>query len=145
MFETGYTGAITFAHIFRKFRLRTVFICAQKCIAFAHNFSVTFAHMFSHFFLGQLLLFYYIKVRQIKYQHCHPCSRWNRSHRFTKSLKSQFLVLVYHIYILRHFNLLIWYHHALTLSFLKFLIHIFTTGIQIFTTGCALNATCLMK
>ena len=38
-------GAITFAHIFQKFRLRTVFICAQKCISFAHNFSVTFARV----------------------------------------------------------------------------------------------------
>ena len=86
-------GAITFAHIFRKFRLRTVFICAQKCISFAHNFSVTFAHMFLHLFLNQLLVFYYIKVRQIKHQHCNTCStiwRWKSSNRFTQSLKSQF-------------------------------------------------------
>ena len=55
-------GAITFAHIFQKFRLRTCFICAQKCILFVHSFSVTFAHMFLHLFLGQLLVFYYIKV-----------------------------------------------------------------------------------
>ena len=39
-------GAITFVHIFQKFRLRTVFVCAQKCISFAHIFSVTSAHMF---------------------------------------------------------------------------------------------------
>ena len=55
-------GAITFAHIFQKFRLRTFFICAQKCISFAHSLSVTFAHMFLHLFLSQLV-FYYIKVR----------------------------------------------------------------------------------
>ena len=51
-------GAITFAHIFQKFRLRTVFICAQKYISFAHSFTVTFAHMFVRLFLGQLLVFY---------------------------------------------------------------------------------------
>ena len=62
-------GAITFAHIIQQFRLRTVFICAQKCISFAHSFTVTFAHMFLRLFLGQLLVFYQIKVRQIKY---HP-------------------------------------------------------------------------
>ena len=57
-------GAITFAHIFQKFRLRTVFICAQKCISFAHSFSVTFAHMFCISTLArQLLVFYYIKVQ----------------------------------------------------------------------------------
>ena len=56
-------GAITFAHIFQKIRLRTVIICMQKCISFAHSFSVTFAYMFLHILLGQLLIFYYIKVR----------------------------------------------------------------------------------
>ena len=41
-----FNGAITFAHIFEKFRLCTVLICAQKWISFAHRFSVTFAGMF---------------------------------------------------------------------------------------------------
>ena len=41
---------ITFAHIFQKFRLQRVFICAQKCISFAYIFSVTFARMFLHRF-----------------------------------------------------------------------------------------------
>ena len=40
----------------------TVFICTQKCISFAHSFSVTFVCMFLHLFLGQLLVIYYIKV-----------------------------------------------------------------------------------
>ena len=40
-------GAITFAHIFKKNRLRTVFICAQKYISFAHSCTVTFAHVFT--------------------------------------------------------------------------------------------------
>ena len=53
-------GANTFAHIFQKFCLCTVFICAQKCISFAHNFNATFARMFLYLFLGQLLVFYYI-------------------------------------------------------------------------------------
>ena len=48
-------GAITFAHIFQKFRLRKVFIYAQKYISFAHSFSVTFAHMFLCIFLVHLL------------------------------------------------------------------------------------------
>ena len=56
--DTLENGAITFAHIFLKFRLRTVFICAQKCLSFAHSFSVTFARMFLHIFLGHLLVFY---------------------------------------------------------------------------------------
>ena len=40
-------SAITFEHIFQNFRLRTLFICAQKCISFAHSFSVTFARVFA--------------------------------------------------------------------------------------------------
>ena len=55
---TARFGAFTFAHIFQKFCLRTVFICAQKCILSAHNFNVAFAHMFLFFFLGQLLAFF---------------------------------------------------------------------------------------
>ena len=51
-------GAITFAHIFQKFRLRTVFICAQIYISFAHNFSVTFARMFLRIFLVHVLKVY---------------------------------------------------------------------------------------
>ena len=54
-------GANTFANIFQKLCLRTVFICAQKCIiSFAHNFNATFARMFLNLFLGQLLVFNYI-------------------------------------------------------------------------------------
>ena len=53
-------GAITFAHIFQKIRLRTVFIWAQKCVSFVHSISVTFTRMFLHLLLGKLLVFYYI-------------------------------------------------------------------------------------
>ena len=51
-------GAITFALLFQKFRLRLSYTCAHKSGAFALSFGVTFARVFSQFFLGQLLVFY---------------------------------------------------------------------------------------
>ena len=50
-------GAITFALILQKFRLRLSYTCAQKSGAFALSFGVTLARIFSQLFLGQLLVF----------------------------------------------------------------------------------------
>ena len=50
-------GAITFALILQKFRLRQSYTCAHKSDAFALSFGVTLARIFSQFFLGQLLVF----------------------------------------------------------------------------------------
>ena len=50
-------GAITFALIFQKFRLRLSYTCPHKSGAFALRFGVTFARTFSQLFLGQLLVF----------------------------------------------------------------------------------------
>ena len=86
-------GAITFALILQKFRLRLSYTCAHKSGAFALSFGVTLAPIFSQLFLGQLLVF----------EPCYPCPptwRWKSSNRFTQSLKSQ--VMIPNIYILRH-------------------------------------------
>ena len=50
-------GAITFALILQKFRLRLSYTCAHKSGAFALSFGVTLARIFSQLFLGQLLVF----------------------------------------------------------------------------------------
>ena len=50
-------GAITFALIFQKFRLRLSYTCAHNSGAFALSFGVTFALIFPQLFLGQLLVF----------------------------------------------------------------------------------------
>ena len=50
-------GAITFALIWQKFRLRLSYICAHKSGAFALSFGVTLAPIYSQLFLGHLLLF----------------------------------------------------------------------------------------
>ena len=50
-------GAITFALILQKFRLRLSYTCAHKSGAFALSFSVTLAPIYSQLFLGQLLVF----------------------------------------------------------------------------------------
>ena len=49
-------GAITFALILQKFRLRLSYTCAHKSGAFALSFGVTLARIFSQLLLGQLLL-----------------------------------------------------------------------------------------
>ena len=74
---------------FQKFRLRKVFICAQKCISFAHSFSVTFARMFFRLFLGHPLVYlsYQGTINIISaLLTCSPTCRWRRSNRFTQSL-----------------------------------------------------------
>ena len=50
-------GAITFALILQKFRLRLSYTCAHKSGVFALSFGVTLARIFSQLFFGQLLLF----------------------------------------------------------------------------------------
>ena len=50
-------GAITFALILQKFRLRLSYTCAHKSGAFALSFCVTLAPIYSQLFLGQLLVF----------------------------------------------------------------------------------------
>ena len=50
-------GAITFALILQKFRLRLSYTCAHKSGAFALSFGVTLARIFSQLFLRQLLVF----------------------------------------------------------------------------------------
>ena len=50
-------GAITFALILQKNRLRLSYTCAHKSGAFALSFGVTLARIFSQLFLGQLLVF----------------------------------------------------------------------------------------
>ena len=50
-------GAITFALILQKNRLRLSYTCAHKSGAFALSFGVTLAPIFSQLFLGQLLVF----------------------------------------------------------------------------------------
>ena len=50
-------GAITFALILPKFRLRLSYTCAHKSGAFALSFGVTLAPIYSQLFLGQLLVF----------------------------------------------------------------------------------------
>ena len=50
-------GAITFALILQKFRLRLSYTCAHKSGAFALSFGVILARIFSQLFLGQLLVF----------------------------------------------------------------------------------------
>ena len=45
-------GAITFALILQKFRLRLSYTCAHKSGAFALSFGVTLAPIFSQLFLG---------------------------------------------------------------------------------------------
>ena len=50
-------GAITFALILQKFRLRLSYTCAHKSGAFALSFGVTLAPIYSQLFLGQLLVF----------------------------------------------------------------------------------------
>ena len=57
IFNTSRNGAITFALILQKFRLRLSYTCAHKCGAFALSFGVTLARIFSHLFPGQLLVF----------------------------------------------------------------------------------------
>ena len=50
-------GAITFALILQKIRLRLSYTCAHKSGAFALSFGVTLARIISQIFLGQLLVF----------------------------------------------------------------------------------------
>ena len=50
-------GAITFALILQKFRLRLSYTCAHKSGAFALSFGVTLALIYSQLFLDQLLVF----------------------------------------------------------------------------------------
>ena len=50
-------GAITFALILQKFRLRLSYTCAHKSGAFALSFGVTLAPIYSQLFLCQLLVF----------------------------------------------------------------------------------------
>ena len=50
-------GAITFALILQKFRLRLSYTCAHKSGAFALSFGVTLAPIYAQLFLGQLLVF----------------------------------------------------------------------------------------
>ena len=50
-------GAITFALILQKFRLRLSYTCAHKSGSFALSFGVTLAPIYSQLFLGQLLVF----------------------------------------------------------------------------------------
>ena len=50
-------GAITFALILQKFRLRLLYTCVHKSGAFALSFDVTLARIFSQLVLGQLLVF----------------------------------------------------------------------------------------
>ena len=50
-------GAITFALILQKFRLRLSYTCAHKSGAFALSFGVTLAPVYSQIFLSQLLVF----------------------------------------------------------------------------------------
>ena len=52
-----FSGAITFALILQKFRLRLSYTCAHKSGAFALSFGVTLAPIYSQLFLGQLLVF----------------------------------------------------------------------------------------
>ena len=52
-----YKGAITFALILQKFRLRLSYTCPHKGGAFALSFGVTLARIFSQLFLGQQLVF----------------------------------------------------------------------------------------
>ena len=56
---TQLIGAITFALILQKFRLRlsNMYTCAHKSGAFALSFGVTLAPIYSQLFLGQLLVF----------------------------------------------------------------------------------------
>ena len=63
-------GAITFALIFQKFRLRLSYTCAHKSGAFALSFGVTLAPIFSLLFLGQLLVF----EVQVFFTHRHKCT-----------------------------------------------------------------------
>ena len=50
-------GAITFALILQKFRLRLSYTCAHKSRAFALSFCDTLAPIYSQLVLGQLLVF----------------------------------------------------------------------------------------
>ena len=52
-----FRGAITFALILQKFRLRLSYTCAHKSGAFALSFGVTLGPIYSQLFLGQLLVF----------------------------------------------------------------------------------------
>ena len=54
---TTLSGAITFALILQKFRLRLSYTSAHKSGAFALSFGVTLAPIYSQLFLGQLLVF----------------------------------------------------------------------------------------
>ena len=56
--DNSFIGAITFALIFQKNRLRLLYTCAHKSGAFAPSFGVTFALLFSQLFLGQRPVFY---------------------------------------------------------------------------------------
>ena len=53
----GIVGAITFALILQKNRLRLSYTCAHTSGAFALNFGVTLARIFSQLFLDHLLVF----------------------------------------------------------------------------------------
>ena len=57
MSHVNFIGAITFALILQKFRLRLSYTCAHKSGAFAPKFGVTLARTFSQRFLGQQLVF----------------------------------------------------------------------------------------
>ena len=53
----AHVGAITFALILPKIRLRLSYTCAHKSGAFALSFGVTLAPIYSQLFLGRLLVF----------------------------------------------------------------------------------------
>ena len=57
MIRRCFRGAITFALVLQKFRLRLSYTCAHKSGAFALSFGVTLARIFSQRFLGQMLIF----------------------------------------------------------------------------------------
>ena len=63
-------GAITFALILQKFRLRLSYTCAHKSGAFALSFGVTLVPIFSQLFLGQLLVF----EVQVFFTNRHKCT-----------------------------------------------------------------------
>ena len=55
--NVGWFGAITFALILQKIRLRLSYTCVHKSGVFALSFGVTLARICSQLFLGQLLVF----------------------------------------------------------------------------------------
>ena len=67
-FELWSDGAITFALIFQKFRLRLSYTCAHKSGAFALSFGVTFARILSGVFPFRLLPFCLLPFRLLPFR-----------------------------------------------------------------------------